>query len=56
MEPITVHTYGMANHLLKNDVPMKEIKRNKFKSNEMVYYFEATPQVKQLMKEYSTKK
>ncbi|WP_176544912.1 DUF5659 domain-containing protein [Bacillus cereus] len=56
MEPITIHTYGMANHLLKNNVPMKEMQRNKFKRNEMVYYFEATPQVKRLMKEYSMKK
>jgi len=53
---ISIHTYGLANYLLKNQVPMKEMAPNKYKSKEMVYYFEATPQVKELMKKYSQRK
>lgn len=50
---IAIHTYGLANYLLKNQVPMTEMAPNKYKSKEMVYYFEATHQVRKLMKKYS---
>ncbi|MED4001297.1 DUF5659 domain-containing protein [Priestia aryabhattai] len=53
---ITIHTYGLANHLLKNHVPMKEMAPNKKeKNNGLVFYFEDNKRIRQLMKEYSRK-
>ena len=54
MITLAIHTYGLANYLLKNQVPMLEMAPNKKDNNNgLVFYFEATGRVRQLMREYS---
>lgn len=53
MIKIAVHTYGMANYLLENQVPMLHMARNKKNGKDLVFYFEASEKVKHLMNQYS---
>lgn len=55
MELLSIHTFGMANYLMSNEVNMKRVSPNKYKK-EMVYYFEDTPKARRLMREYPKQK
>lgn len=56
MLKIAIHSLQMANYLLKNNVPMLEMALNKKDNIGLVFYFEATIELKQLMESYSKRK
>ncbi len=55
MIKIAIHSYGLANYLLENQVPMSHMAKNKKNGKDLVFYFKATDEVRQLMSSYSAK-
>lgn len=56
MVKIAIHSVGMANYLLENKMLMVNMASNKKDKIGLVFYFEATEQLKYLMGTYSKKR
>ena len=56
MVKIAIHSVGLANYLLENQIPMVNMALNKKDKIGLVFYFEPTEQLKHLMETYSKKR